>query len=121
MTEQVLITKPLPPNRYIARFDRCRIIQKRSKSGNPFSLFEYFVVIETESQYQGMEFRGTMNVERAKRYFNFCNIHTSHLLGKLVQVTLGEREYINNGERESVIECKYLNCLKSNGDPIIMW
>lgn len=123
MNKHDLLTKKFKnPDIYIAELLEIRQISVTTKKGYSVKLCEYFARLLTPGPLQGYDVRGTMNVDRAKRYFNFCCISSEEAIGKLVQVTMHTREFINaKGEPVTVDEIHYLNFLKENGQPLVMW
>lgn len=95
-------------------------VECKTKEGKKFSLVEFKCDVKVNDRGEVKTYKGSYGEEFAKKYFTFCGIKTSDLIGKEVDVVLGKREYIKDDETRVITYIKYLNVIGEDGKPIVL-
>lgn len=99
-------------------------IEKRdckTKAGQKFSVIDYTCEVEVNDSGDIKILKGSMNIDYAKKYFEFCKITSKEAINKDVNVVIAKRKYSDsNGADHIVLYIKFLNFLDKDGNIIVM-
>ena len=92
----------------------------KTKKGTKFSVIDYTCDVEY-SNGEVKTLRGSMSVDYAKKYFEYCGMTSQTAINKDVEVVVAKRKYIDSNENERTINfVKFMNFIDENGNKIIM-
>ena len=92
----------------------------KTKKGTKFSVIDYTCDVEY-SNGEVKTLRGSMSIDYAKKYFEFCNETSKSAINKDVEVVVAKRKYTDSNENERTVNyVKYMNFIDENGNKIIM-
>lgn len=78
------------------------------------------VVTDAEKGYV-QSVKGSLSLDYAKRYFEYCGMTSKSAIGKSVDARLQKRAYTAaDGSVHTVTEARFINFLDEAGEPIIM-
>ena len=92
----------------------------KTKKGTKFSVIDYTCDVEYSSG-EVKTLRGSMSIDYAKKYFDYCRVSSKDAINKDVEVVVAKRKYTDSNENERTINfIKYMNFIDENGNKIIM-
>lgn len=95
-------------------------VERKTKKGTKFNVIKYTCDVEFNNG-EVKTLTGSMSVDYAKKYFEYCKETTKTAINKDVRVVVAKRKYIDSNENERTISyIKFLNFIDQNGDIIIM-
>lgn len=95
------------------------VVKNGENKGKKFDMLDYTVEIVNDKGDVKTR-KGSMSVEYARKYFAYCGVKTSDVVGGTVEVVLAKRRYEIDGEERTTEYVKFLNCVDENGKAIIM-
>ncbi len=88
-----------------------------TKDGRSFSKILFSVVAEGERT----ALKGSMSVEYATKYFNFCGVKGSELVGKPCYVSVRDEVFLNKaGDPCTARKIRFLNLIDEDGNRLLL-
>lgn len=100
---------------------RVEIKTCKAKSGVKFDVLKFEVQVVNDN-HEVKLYKGSMGVDYAKRYAEYCGVKFMEQVGNTVEISIVQEEYTNKETNEKRIgtRIKYMNFLDEKGNKIIL-